>query len=98
MSDLSKIFLEKIKNSKVLETAKDLGINSEIFTNPKISELYSNHEWIVMDNSQVGSVVNAVPDISIADLFIALVSPSNWNSINLPGYLFLIILIASMYS
>ena len=28
MSDLSKIFLENIKNSKVLDTAKDLGINS----------------------------------------------------------------------
>ena len=67
MSDLSNFFLEKIKNSKVLDTAKDLGINSEIFTNPKISELYSNHEWIVIQNSQVGSVINAVPDISIAD-------------------------------
>ena len=43
MSDLSILFLEKIKNSKVLEIAKDLGINSEIFTNSKILELYSNH-------------------------------------------------------
>ena len=66
MSDFSK-FLEKINNSKILDTAKDLGISSEIFTNPKISELYSNHEWIVKQNSQVGSVINAVPDISIAD-------------------------------
>ena len=66
MSDLSK-FLEKIKNLKILDTAKDLGISYEIFTNPKIHELYSNHEWIVIQNSQVGSVINAVPDISIAD-------------------------------
>ena len=66
MADLSK-FLEKIKNSKVLDTAKNLGINSEIFTNSKILELYSNHEWIVIQNSQVGSVINAVPDMSIAD-------------------------------
>ena len=66
MSDLSK-FLEKIKNLKILDTAKDLGINYEIFTTPEISELYSNHEWIVIQNSQVGPVINAVPNISIAD-------------------------------
>ena len=66
MSDLSK-FLKKIKNSKILDTAKDIGINFEIFTTTEISELYSNHEWIVIQNSQVGPVINAVPDISIAD-------------------------------
>ena len=66
MSDLIG-FLEKIKNSRILETAKDLGIDCEIFTRPEISELYSNHEWIVIQNSQVGPVINAVPDISIAD-------------------------------
>ena len=66
MSDLSK-FLEKIKNSKILDTAKDFGINIEIFTAPEISELYSDHEWIVIQNSQVGPVINVVPDISIAD-------------------------------
>jgi len=66
MSDLSK-FLEKIKKSKILDTAKDFGINIEIFTAPEISELYSDHEWIVIQNSQVGPVINVVPDISIAD-------------------------------
>ena len=66
MLELS-VFLEKIKNAKILDTAKDLGIDFEIFTKPEISELYSNHEWIVMHNSQVGPVINAVPDISIAD-------------------------------
>ena len=66
MSDLSK-FLEKIKNLKILDTAKDFGINIEIFTAPEISELYSDHEWIVIQNSQVGPVINVVPDISIAD-------------------------------
>ena len=66
MSDLCK-YLEKIKNLKILDTAKDLGINYEIFTTPEISELYSNHEWIVIQNSQVGPVINAVPDISIVD-------------------------------
>ncbi len=66
MSDLDK-FLEKIKNSKVLDTAKVLGINSEIFTSPAISKLYSNHDWIVIQNSQVGPVINAVPDLSKKD-------------------------------
>ena len=47
MSDLSK-FLKKIKNSKILDTAKDIGINFEIFTTTEISELYSNHECIVI--------------------------------------------------
>ena len=50
-----------------MDTAKDLGINCEIFTTTEISELYSNHEWIVIQNSLVGPVINAVPDISIAD-------------------------------
>jgi len=66
MSDLSG-FLEKIKNSRILDTARDLGINLEIFTTPEISELYSNHEWIVIQNFQVGPVINAVPEISLAD-------------------------------
>ena len=66
MSSLKK-FLEKINNLKILDTAKDLGINSEIFTTPKVSKLYSNHEWIVIQNSQVGPVINTVPDISIAN-------------------------------
>ena len=66
MSDLS-IFLEKIKNSNILDTAKDLGIDYELFANTEVSELYSNHEWIVIQNSQVGPVINAVPDISICD-------------------------------
>ena len=66
MSDSSK-FLEKINNSKVLDAARDLGLNCNIFNNSEVSKLYSKHEWIVLQNSQVGSVINAVPDISIAD-------------------------------
>ena len=47
MSDLSK-FLEKNNIPKILDTAKNLGINCDIFTTTEISELYSNHEWIVI--------------------------------------------------
>ena len=66
MSEFS-TFLEKIKNTKILDAAKDIGIKSEIFTSTKIAELYSNHKWSVIQNSQVGKVINAVPDISKAD-------------------------------
>ena len=52
---------------KILDTAKNLGINYEIFCSTETSELYSLHEWIVIQNSQVGPVINAVPDIKIAD-------------------------------
>ena len=48
---------------KILDTAKNLGINYEIFCSTETSELYSLHEWIVIQNSQVGPVLNAVPDI-----------------------------------
>ena len=66
MSEFS-TFLEKIKNTKILDAAKDIGIKSEIFTSTKIAELYSNHKWSVIQNSQVGKVINALPDISKAD-------------------------------
>ena len=66
MSEIS-TFLEKIKNAKILDAAKDIGINCEIFTSTEIAELYSNHKWSVIQNSQVGKVINAVPDISKAD-------------------------------
>ena len=66
MSEFS-TFLEKIKNTKILDAAKDIGINCEIFTSTEIAELYLNHKWSVIQNSQVGKVINAVPDISKAD-------------------------------
>ena len=52
---------------KISDTAKNLGINYEIFCSTETSELYSLHDWIVIQNSQVGPVINAVPDIKIAD-------------------------------
>tara|TARA_B100000686_G_C16362736_1_gene748556 strand:+ start:166 stop:561 length:396 start_codon:yes stop_codon:yes gene_type:complete len=61
------IFLGKFYNSKILDAAKDIGINYGIFNSIKIAEFYSNHEWSVIQNSQVGKVINAVPDISKTD-------------------------------
>ena len=50
MSEFS-IFLEKIKKTKILDAAKDIGINCEIFTSIEIAELYSNHKWSVIQNN-----------------------------------------------
>ena len=72
MSEFS-TFLEKIKNTKILDAAKDIGINCEIFTSTEIAELYSNHKWSVIQNSQVGKVINAVPDSAL----IMALSPSS---------------------
>ena len=52
---------------EIIHAAKELGINYKIFTSSKTSEFYSDHQWSVIQNSQVGPVINAVPDIKIAD-------------------------------
>ena len=52
---------------EIIHAAKELGINHKIFTSSKTSEFYSDHQWSVIQNSQVGPVINAVPDIKIAD-------------------------------
>ena len=52
---------------EIIHAAKKLGINYKIFTSSKTSEVYSDHQWSVIQNSQVGPVINAVPDIKIAD-------------------------------
>ena len=66
MSKLN-LFLEIIKNRKILDTAKEIGIDSDNFTSLEIAELYTNHDWVVIQNSQVGPVINAVPEISHTD-------------------------------
>ena len=52
---------------EIIHAAKELGINYKIFTSAITSEFYSDHQWSVIQNSQVGPVINAVPDIKIAD-------------------------------
>ena len=52
---------------EIISAAKELGMNYEIFTSSKTSEFYSDHQWSVIQNSQVGLVINAVPDIKLAD-------------------------------
>ncbi len=44
-----------------------LRINHKIFTSSKTSEFYSDHQWRRDSKFQVGPVINAVPDIKIAD-------------------------------
>ena len=60
-------FFRKIKTSGILDAAKNLGIDKNEFINPKTAESYADHEWMVIDNSEVGIVINAVPDITKTD-------------------------------
>ena len=47
-------FFRKIKTSGILDAAKNLGIDKNEFINPKTAESYADHEWIVINNSEVG--------------------------------------------
>ena len=60
-------FFNKIKTTGILDAAKNLGIDKNEFINSKMAEFYIDHEWMVIDNSEVGIVINAVPDIAKTD-------------------------------
>ena len=62
-------FFRKIKTSGILDAAKNLGIDKNEFINSKMAEFYIDHEWMVINNSEVGIVINAVPDITKQILF-----------------------------
>ena len=67
-------FFNKIKTTGILDAAKNLGIDKNEFINSRTAESYADHEWMVIDNSEVGIVINAVPDIAKT------ASPSSINS------------------
>ena len=58
-----------IKTSGILNAAKNLGIDKNEFINSRTAGSYADHEWMVIDNSEVGIVINAVPDITKQILF-----------------------------
>ena len=60
-------FFNKIKTTGILDAAKNLGIDKNEFINSKTAESYADHEWMVIDNSEVGKVINAIPDITKTD-------------------------------
>ena len=64
---LEQEFFRKIKASGILDAAKNLGIDKNEFINSKTAESYADHEWMVIDNSEVGIVINAIPDITKTD-------------------------------
>ena len=55
--------------SGILDAAKNLGIDKNELINSRTAESYADHEWMVIDNSEVGIVINAVPDITKQILF-----------------------------
>ena len=60
-------YSEMIKRGNILAIAHKLGMDGNLFTDPGMAEFYSNHEWIVINNNEVGEVINAIPTISRAD-------------------------------
>ena len=66
MSD-QQAYSEMIKRGNILGVAHKLGMDGNLFTDPGMAEFYSNHEWIVINNNEVGEVINAIPIISMAD-------------------------------
>ena len=60
-------FFNKIKTTGILDAANNLGIDKNEFINSKMAEFYIDHEWMVIDNSEVGIVINAIPDITKTD-------------------------------
>ena len=66
MSD-QQAYSEIIKSGNILAIAHKLGMDGNLFTDPGMAEFYSNHELIVIDNNEVGEVINVIPIISRAD-------------------------------
>ena len=64
---LEQEFFRKIKTSGILDAAKNLGIDKNKFINSRMAESFAEHECMVIDNSEVGIVINAVPDIAKTD-------------------------------
>ena len=62
-------FFNKIKTTRILVAAKNLGIDKNEFFNSRTAESYADHEWMVIDNSEVGIVINAVPILQKQILF-----------------------------
>ena len=60
---LEKEYFETLNTKLILKAANDLQIEEKEFLNPKMAELYSEHDWMVIHNPEVGIVINAVPDI-----------------------------------
>ena len=66
MSD-QQAYAKMIKRENILSVAKKLGMDGNLFIDPGMAEFYSNHEWIVFNNIEVGEVINAIPTISMAN-------------------------------
>ena len=48
----------------VLEAAKRIGLNLTIFDSEVMPQHYAGHQWIVFENSVVGTVINAIPPLN----------------------------------
>ena len=58
-------YQQSIIEEGVLEAAKRIGLNPTIFDSEVMSQHYAGHQWIVFENSVVGTVINAIPLLNL---------------------------------
>jgi len=57
-------YQQSIIEEGVLEAAKRIGLDSTIFDTEVMSQHYAGHQWVVFENSVVGTVINAIPPLN----------------------------------
>ena len=60
-------FQEKLEKGKILEVARSIGLPIDLFQDTRMASLYHTHQWVASESSQVGPVLNAIPDLSKTD-------------------------------
>ena len=58
-------YQQSIIEEGVLEAAKRIGLNPTIFDSEVMFQHYAGHQWIVFENSVVGTVINAIPPLNL---------------------------------
>mgnify|MGYP003339730781 FL=1 len=57
-------YQQSIIEEGVLEAAKRIGLHPTIFDSEVMSQHYAGHQWVVFENSVVGTVINAIPPLN----------------------------------
>ena len=58
-------YQQSIIEEGVLEAAKRIGLHPTIFDSEVMFQHYAGHQWIVFENSVVGTVINAIPPLHL---------------------------------
>jgi len=57
-------YQQSIIEEGVLEAAKRIGLHPTLFDSEVMSQHYAGHQWVVFENSVVGTVINAIPPLN----------------------------------